>query len=50
MGYNPRWRPLFHCQLHVLANDVFQDLPWPLVLVDMRDERQIFSIDRLLLE
>ena len=51
IGYYPRWRPLFHCQLHVPANDVFQDLPgrWCLLTCVMSGRFQEF-LDRLLLE
>ena len=51
MGYYPRWRPLFHRQLHVPANDVFQDLPgpWFLLTCVMSGRFQEF-LDRLLLE
>ena len=50
-GLNPPWRPLFHCQLHVLANDVFQDLPgrWCLLTCVMSGRFQEL-LDRLLLE
>ena len=45
------WRLLFHCQLHVLANDVFQDLPgrWCLLTCVMSGRFQEL-LNRLLLE